>query len=297
MGLFLVAALGLVLYFSKPEPASRFVYQEFVKDMPEFETTQERLTQERKYAELGAYIETQGTDKADYTKEKIYLQYIALRAYVNAARLNSDDTQSLDQVMRLGQMLLNDQKVSDVAPQFVAYSVDVIDRLVYPSTPRSVRSVFVTHPAFTRFTNTENPVDINTFRINLLQFGNSLYRVTNIKMKLTLLAMNRLRKSQNSPTAFDIQHQEVKLLMQEAESSLILDRQAQAYPFGQRGYLAETLLTKATVAQEYAALTKQTPWGAVTDLYEQALQEAREYSPTFVSKIQTSYNQYLQSLQ
>lgn len=131
-----------------------------------------------------------------------------------------------------------------------------------------------------------------TFRKNLLKFGNALFRVTNIKMKLSLLSLSSLRATASNPTAYKIQKEQLGLMIRDAESSLAQDRQAGAYPFEQRGYLAEILFTRARLAQEYTAITHETPMGSIDDLYQEALKEAKENNPFFVTVIQKDYDYY-----
>lgn len=277
-----------------------FVFTDLVVAHPDYLFVEKRLTDEKKYNELGTYFEDLA-EKTPDSPAKSYLEHVATRAYVNAVVTNNQDNASLDRAIALATKIIgNDDHYGNIR----AYTVDVFDRLLTPSVNDAVKHRVARDTYFKKFLDNKKPNSARAWRTRFLTFGNSLRPVTNIQVKLALLATEDLailQKKSFPAGSENLKQDQIKAQkitiqswMTQADNSLKQDYAGHA-PFGNKAYIPRTLLNKALVAEKYARATGEMPFGDVATLYQTALSESQKLAPDSVSTIQLRYDRYLKN--
>lgn len=298
IGIILVATFGYFFFLfsnqshqeEKQDSAKPFEYGEFLKENPAF-TEEDSLSKEKKYKEMGQKFE-QALPSVQGSQQKAYAKYLVVRAYVNAARQDDQDTDSLNKALDFATKDIQNEQY----PNIRVLLIDLIDFLMYPGVSQQTKVAVMKHPFFDQF-DTHNG-KISEFRKNLLNYGNNIYRLTNIKMKLTLLSAQELqrmnkKKSSESLASFDQKKSDTLILMQDADASLKKDLSGEA-PFKNPSYTVEPIYIKAIAADTYYRVTKELPWGEIDALYQDALSASSVFPELrpYIEKTYAGYQEY-----
>ncbi|MBP7060736.1 MAG: hypothetical protein KBA91_02040 [Candidatus Moranbacteria bacterium] len=295
---FFLIILGFFLVFTKSEKTSKatFSYQDFIKAYPVF-AEEPTYSEKKKFQELGQILEpTIMTISSPL--DRTYAQYITARAYINAVRKDNTDTASLKKAIDISKVILVEKK----DPAISAYTLNLLDMLLYPHMQKSVHDAIMRDAYFESF-HDKNTDSTLAFREHLLTYGNSLYRMTDIKMKIALIHAQRLqtvtRKGPEEKDGGILRDQLQKQVLSDmAEAQLSLKQDLLGHgPFGQPSYLPEPLYNKALVADVYFRTTGETPLGGVSSLYQTALDEAERSFPPIKPIIEKSFDNYRASTQ
>lgn len=286
-----VAIISAILaYFATNTKKTGFTYDEFIQKNPVF-SKEEELSRQGKYRDLGLELNS-ALDTVTDPQELAYAKYVTARAFVNAVLTDNKDTESLNQALRLSKELLTSADYLNLK----AYTVNTIDFLLYPSVSNDVKEAVMRDDFFKRFANGDDKIFAYQFRVNLLSWGNTLARMSDIKMKLAMIHSEVLvgmkKNSKISAEEFEKEKTVTLGLMNEAENSLRQDL-AGAAPFRNMSYIVNPLYYKALTAQFYAEATGEVPYGTVDTLYQEAFEAADKYFPLSRPLIQKSYDAFL----
>ncbi len=302
--LFSVIVLFIYIFFVRENTTSEtshFVFSNFIKSYPDYLLTEERLTHEKRFNELGQYFEGL-IEKTSKPSEQAYLEHVAARAYVNAVTEDNTDKASLEKAIGLSKRILSNEEGYQ---NLRAYTIDVFDRLFYSKNNASVKRMVIQDAYFKQFLDANNQTSVRGWRTNFLNFGDTLYPVTNIRVKIALLeteellALQKKSSSTHSEQAKQLKKEQVegqkKIIlyqMNQAEDILKQDYAGNA-PFKNPAYIVEPLLNKAIVAEKYFQATKEVPFGEIDTLYQGALAESKKLNPLMTSSIEQHYNTYI----
>lgn len=282
-----------------PEPP--FTYEDFSQKYPVFLKTQDATpaTIQKDIArELEATLVLIEGDQ-----DRSYAVYTVMIAYINAVLQDDTDKESLARAIYFAQDIIGNRGDKH-RPNIRAYAVSMLDTLLLPSVAIHVRQAVMGDSFFQQFGLDTNGT-VMAFRGNLLRFGDSLYRMTEIKMKLAHLQAMRLGRlkgaaprsegaiRENTIRQADAEKR-VRDIMAEALASLEKDRAGQG-PFGSPGYLVGPLYYRALTADQFLRATGEMPFGRVESLYQEALQAAEVYLPNMKPFIDLAYTDYLNS--
>lgn len=266
-------------------PSASFVYEEIAVKYPVFD--KESSATKENIIQVAQELEQTTDNMKDAPQTVAYARYLVARAYINAVIANQDDQESLNKALDYAASIIKD----DGGYQNIrAYTVALVDTLLYPAVGIKVKNSVQQHPYFSRF-GEKTSGSTHEFRFNLLSFGNNLHRMTDIKYRLAILETQRLAKIQRTSTAIPATWENVRGLIADAESSLARDRSGEM-PFGNRSYLVEPLFHRAQLAAYYYGTTNEKPFGDIDALYQEALQMANDEMPKLRPLIEFSYDQY-----
>ena len=304
LGLITLAVVGYVLtgYMLTPEQntplvltpstdEAPFQYETFIASNPAF-AVEMSMSAEHKYKQLARQLEA-ALPTVLGRENQAYGRYVITRVYINAVIGDPQDSDSLARAVALAGHTIGD---TQEYPHFRAYTVDMFDTLLYPHMPESVARAITQDTYFQKFAEHTDGTRL-ALRENLLQYGDALARMTNLKMKLALLSTMRLRALAALPASTERDQRMTELRqmisdqMSEADDSLVLDRAGDG-PFHNMSYLPEPLYSKAQAAEAYEQALSEAPFGSVKTLYEEALASARLHFPAIVPYIERSLTSY-----
>lgn len=287
--LVILLGTGVFLLFQKEQlfsPSTKpFVYEEIAARYPVFD--KEASATKENVIQVAQELEKTANTMKDAPQTVAYARYLVVRAYANAVVANPSDTQSLDKALEYGAGLIGDE---DGYPNLRTYTIALIDTLLFPPLPPEVKSRVMSHAYFSRF-GQETDGSVDEFRVNLLGYGNTLYRMTDIKYRLATLETQRLFSVRRVSPAMPAIWENVKGLLADAEASLARDR-AGEMPFKSRSYLVEPLYYRAQFASLYLKVTGEKPLGEIDVLYTEALQMADAEMPKLRPVIENSWLEF-----
>ncbi len=284
----LVLAAGGLVYWSmwnSSDKESRFVYEEFLDRYPVF-AKEGSATKENAKQIAMEFEQTVATMK-DAPQTVAYARYLVVRAYVNAVIADWGDQESLSKALDHAAALIGDE---NGYPNIRAYTVALVDTLLYPSVRSEVKVRVKEHPYFAQFA-TDDSRSVSAFRSDFLKFGNDLARMTDLKMRLAIVETQRLALLKRGHPEAPVMKERIAALVADADASLARDK-AGEMPFGNRSYLVEPLFHRAELAKLYFLTTGERPFGDTNALYTEALQAADADMPKLRPLIEFSQAEY-----
>lgn len=292
LGCSLVVVFFLVLFFTQQSTKNRFssgsdqfLYLDFQKKHPLFESEVTRLTHSGEYRDLALSAESM-VPQATERFEKTYLQYIAAYSYVSAVIQDNNDADSLEKAISITREIVSDE---NSYPIIKAHALDSYDRLVFTFMEPSVREKAMNDSYFQKFALPNPPTDRQAFRKNLLLYATSLYPVTNAYYKLAMLEIQTSELQQvfrpiTDSAITSITNEQIRMnffsLMNQGDEFLKRDYNKQGL-FQNTTAVPEALLSRTIAAQIYFLATRETPFGDISMLYKKALEEAVKLNPAY----------------
>lgn len=287
----LAAILGAFFYFFLGEDKSpqKSSYESLKQTFPSFENDFNNLTSTGEFQKLGLLAENL-IPKAKAGYEKAYLMYVAAYSYTNAVIQNDKDTESLEKAIAFSRELIFDE---DQFPIFRAYALDSYDRLLFSFMDGSIRTRAMSESGFVQYTDSVDSKNIRFFRRNLLTDAITLYPVTNAHFKLALISAQELTQYRTTATGDSTEEQlGIAFLDHMKKGDELLKRDyANQGLFGNTTHVPESLLSRTLAAQVYFMKTGEAPYGNISNLYRQVIEESNRLNPSYTHNIE-----YWQSL-